>query len=262
METRSGRRSIIGKSLLILIAALVPCSMTHAAFIDENGNGLSDIWELKFGVSGLNPNDDADSDGALNYQEAVAGTNPQDANSRPPAPTVMMQNGAVSLTWKSVAGKAYRVQTSDTLANSAAWSNLGSVMLSDGSDMTVAFGVGAAVKQYFRLVVTDFDSDGDGVNDWEERQLGFDPFRGDTFNTGLGDRQVILNMLASTNTISVAATDANATKAFGDTATLRFTRSGNLNPLAVTYTVGGTAVANTDYTAAKLPVPTSPPPVL
>lgn len=248
MEIRSGRHSIIRKSLLILIAALVPCGITHAAFIDENGNGLSDIWELKNGASGLNPLDDADSDGALNYQEAVAGTNPLDPNSRPPTPTVLMLSGAVTLTWKSVAGKAYRVQTSDTLANSASWSNLGAIMLSDGSDMTAVFGVGAAVKQYFRLVVTDFDSDGDGVNDWEERQLGFDPFRADTFNTGLGDKQVILNTLASPNTITVAATDANATKAFGDTATLRFTRAGNLNPITVPYTVSGTAVSNTDFT--------------
>ncbi|MEO6742414.1 MAG: DUF1800 family protein [Chthoniobacteraceae bacterium] len=235
--------------VLLIAAALAMNGTARAAFLDENGNGLSDIWELKFGVSGLNANDDADSDGALNYQEAVAGTNPQDANSHPPTPAVLMQNGAVTLTWKSVAGKAYRVQTSDTLANAASWSNLGSVMLSDGSDMTVAFGVGSAVKQYFRLVVTDFDSDGDGVNDWEERQLGFDPFRPDTFNTGLGDKQVIVNMLAATNTITVAATDANASKAFGDTATLRFTRAGNLNPITVPYSVSGTAVANTDYTA-------------
>ncbi len=223
--------------------------MARAAFIDENGNGLSDIWELKYGVTGLNANDDADSDGALNYQEAVAGTNPLDPNSRPPTPTVTMANNAVTLTWKSVAGKAYRIQTSDTLANGASWSNLGTVRLSDGSDMTATFGTGSGVKQFFRLVVTDFDSDGDGVNDWEERQLGFDPFRADTFNTGLGDKQVILNMLAATNVVSVDVVDGNATKAFGDTATLRFTRAGNLNPLAVPYTVSGTAVPNTDYNA-------------
>ena len=246
--SRACLRRLLRVMLLLLVTALAMNGTARAAFLDENGNGMSDIWELKFGVSGLNANDDEDHDGSLNYQEAVAGTNPLDPNSRPPTPTVLMQSGAVTLTWKSVAGKAYRLQTSDTLANSASWSSLGSVMLSDGSDMTVVFGVGANVKQYFRLVVTDFDSDGDGVNDWEERQLGFDPFRPDTFNTGLGDKQVILNALVSTNTINVAAIDATATSAFGDTATLRFTRSGNLNPVTVTYTVGGTAVPNTDYT--------------
>ena len=240
-------RGLAKAVLSILVAALVPCGIASAAFIDENGNGISDIWELKNGVSGLNPNDDNDSDGALNWQEGVAGTNPQDANSRPPTPAVAVVSGAVTLTWKSVAGKAYRVQTSATLANGASWSNLGAVMLSDGSDLTASFGTGSSVKEFFRLVVTDFDSDGDGVNDWEERQLGFDPFRPDTFNTGLGDRQVILNALASANTISVTTMDATATMAFGDTATLRFTRAGNVNPLSVTYAIGGTAVPNIDY---------------
>ena len=244
---RCDRRGIAGKVLLLLVAILMPCSIARAAFIDENANGLSDIWELKYGVSGLNPNADDDGDGALNYQEAVAGTNPHDATSYPPTPVITMANGAVTLSCKSVAGKAYRIQTSDTLAAGTVWSNLGPLLLSDGSDMTATFGTGAGVKNFFRLVVTDFDSDGDGVNDWEERQLGFDPLRADTFNTGLGDKQVILNALSATNTISVAALDGTATTAFGDTATMRFTRAGNLNPLSVNYTIGGTAVPNTDY---------------
>jgi len=165
-QSRAGRR-IMFNAILLIFALIMSAGTARAAFIDENGNGLSDIWELKYGVSGLNPYADDDGDGSLNFQEAVAGTDPHDANSHPPMPTVTMANGAVTLTWKSVAGKAYRVQTSDTFATTASWSNLSAVMLSDGSDMTATFGVGASVKKYFRLVVTDFDSDGDGVNDWE-----------------------------------------------------------------------------------------------
>ena len=104
-------------------------------------------------------------------------------------------------------------------------------------------------SQYFRVQVTDIDSDGDDVNDWEDLQLGFDPFCADTFNTGFSDRQTILNALATTDTVTVAATHTTASTAYGDTGVLTFTRTGNLDAVTVAYTVGGTAVAGTDYTA-------------
>jgi len=56
---------------------------TGRAMVDANGNGLSDVWEQVYGAGGLAPGGDADGDGFSNQQEAVAGTNPFDANSYP-----------------------------------------------------------------------------------------------------------------------------------------------------------------------------------
>ena len=51
--------------------------------IDLNTNGMSDVWEQLYGASGLSPNGDADGDGYSNLKEALAGSNPFDANSIP-----------------------------------------------------------------------------------------------------------------------------------------------------------------------------------
>ncbi len=235
---------------VVVFSLLIGCAASaRAVIVDENGNGMSDVWEMVYNVQGLNPVSDDDSDGSTNFNESIAGTDPRSANSRPPIPGLTLANGLTTLTWKTAAGKAYRVQTSDSLAAGAVWTTLSGVLLGDGSDLPATFGTGSSVKQFFRLQVSDYDSDSDGVDDWEERQLKLDPLKPDTNNTGLGDKQVVVNALALPNTIEVSAPDGVATKTFGDTATLRFTRSGNINPCAVSYTVSGTAVAGTDYLA-------------
>ena len=43
-----------------------------AQMVDLNGNGMSDIWELIYGASGLDPNADTDGDGVANrFREAL-----------------------------------------------------------------------------------------------------------------------------------------------------------------------------------------------
>ena len=64
----------------ILLFAALP---VRGQLVDLNGNGMSDIWELMFNASGLDPNGDADGDGASNRMESMAGTNPFDINSVP-----------------------------------------------------------------------------------------------------------------------------------------------------------------------------------
>ncbi len=238
------RRFVFGATCAAVLFSFPPGAR---AVIDQNGNGISDIWEMVYGASGLNPFADDDGDGFTNYQEAIAGTNPRDPNSKPPVPQLAIANGAITVSWNSVAGKAYRVQTSDTVDAAALWTNLGGPLLGDGTVLSATFGVASGAKKFFRITVSDMDSDGDGVTDWEERALGFDPYRPDTFNTGLGDKQVILNALASANTITVAVVDGVASKSPLDTATLRFTRAGNLNAVTSAYAVTGTAVSGTDF---------------
>ena len=69
--------------LAALVAVLLSAAESHAQGIDQNANGMSDIWELIYGASSLDPNGDADGDGVSNVSESIAGTNPFDANSVP-----------------------------------------------------------------------------------------------------------------------------------------------------------------------------------
>lgn len=90
-------------------------------FRDANANNVSDAWETNF-FAGLLPVDprlsDSDGDGATDYQEFVAGTNPTNAQSTlsisPPAP---LSNGNVRYSWASVPGHSYRLEISTDLIN-------------------------------------------------------------------------------------------------------------------------------------------------
>ncbi len=58
-----------------------PLPLEPAAFVDVNGNGLSDPWEKLHGLS--DPSGDPDHDGFTNLQEFKAGTDPRDPLSVP-----------------------------------------------------------------------------------------------------------------------------------------------------------------------------------
>ncbi len=239
------------KTLPIFAAAAalwlaLPASSALAAPIDADGNTLDDAWETYYNATGLNPLADDDGDGFNNFQEMIAGTDPRNPASAPPNPSVTVNpDTSVTLRWASQAGKSYQVQTAAPLGS--AWSAIGVPLYGTGGQLAATFGPFPAGSRAFRVSITNVDSDNDGLSDWAEVKFGFDPFRPDTFNTGLGDRETLANALSATNTVTVAVTDGVATAATGDTATLVFRRLGNVNAFTATYTVTGTGVSGTDY---------------
>ena len=74
-------RHICSRSLLLIAALAMFGAAPANAIVDLDGDGMSDVWQQKFGAVGINPNGDDDGDGQTNFAESVAGTNPFDATS-------------------------------------------------------------------------------------------------------------------------------------------------------------------------------------
>jgi autotransporter-associated beta strand protein len=90
---------------------------------DSDEDGLPDSWEtLYLGGLGSGPADDNDGDGQSNATEYLAGTNPKNGASFFAATIVPASGNQFTLTWPSVPGKTYAIETSADLAGS--WARL------------------------------------------------------------------------------------------------------------------------------------------
>ncbi len=85
------------------------------AFTDANGNGMSDSWEQQnFGAvsPGRTQTTDTDNDGATDFEEFVAGSDPNTTASYLKVATPQRVGPNLRLTWPSAVGRLYRVEGS------------------------------------------------------------------------------------------------------------------------------------------------------
>lgn len=186
---------------------------------------------------------DTDGDGVADIDEFAAGTNPFDAGSLVAIASV--ESGpAVLLTWPSVAGKRYQVQS--TVRPEAGWQDEGGILLGTGDTLTVAVEATENCR-FFQVGVADGDDDLDGVTDWEEQIAGLNigplHFRANAPTSA----SVVTAILAAANVINATVGTAVANVTTRSPGSFRLTRTGNLNPVVVQYGVGGDAVPGVDY---------------
>ena len=94
--------------------------LTDLVIVDTDSDELPDWWEDRYGLSKTNAADallDPDGDGVSSLNEFLAGTNPTNSASFFHITAVQPEPGGVSVSWSTVGGKSYRLQTNGELAN-------------------------------------------------------------------------------------------------------------------------------------------------
>ena len=180
---RDLKNTLHGFRLLLLI--LLPMCFVAAARADIDYSLNATVWKMLYGVTDAQLNDpawlarDDDGDGVPNGAELAAGTNPFSPASRFAITSSAFTPTAVSLTVPTVAGKIYVAQSSTDLIGPASWTPLspGVQVTGNGTPMSLTFPNGGP-GTFYRVVVQDADTDGDGVSDWAENVVGLDPTTG------------------------------------------------------------------------------------
>lgn len=217
------------------------------AGLDQDGNQLSDVWELFYDAPGLVAGNDNDGDGYSNAQEEKAGTHPLQSASRPSLLIAPLPGDHVSVTWDGFAGKSYELWVRQDL-DAGNWL-LATNPVGAGEAISWTIPTAALDHSFFRLGISDPDSDGDTLTDWEERLLGFNP--GNTQSQRLWqttDDEQVVALWDDPSTVTVGVIDAEMREDWPDPAVFAIRRSGGLQPITVNFTLTGTATRGTDYT--------------
>ena len=231
--------------------------------VDLNNNGVSDIWEHKYKASSLvadaaSKAADQDGDGQSNFAESEAGTDPWDRSSVHRVGTIQRTNNDVAIDLPAQKGKVYQIYNSDTLLSDS-WEMLGEPIIATEQEISTLIANQDDDTMFYRIEVSDIDSDDDGIPDWDENQLeGFDAGNDDSFSSGNAnnDLSAANAMMHSLNAgeITITASTPEAFEKEATAAVFTITRTGDatypatlfLNFSGATETPKSSATA-TDY---------------
>ncbi|MBX7207884.1 MAG: DUF1800 family protein [Verrucomicrobiaceae bacterium] len=241
------------KMLPLLFASCLAANTASAVIDNSITQG---IWRLKYGVTEAQMADsnwldgDADGDGVKNKDEVAAGTNPFSAGSVVKIKSITIDgSGNVSLVFPTETDKQYVVQGATSLPTFA---SIGVTWVGTGGDKTLTFAKGG--NKFFRVLVQDLDTDGDGAADWAETVAGYNKNSSTSHGT-TNDKDSLTAAIPGSNVITVKVTKSSArqpsdsTSAPVETGSITISRGGSLkfNTLVVPIQKSGTAVEGTDY---------------
>lgn len=130
--------------------------------VDENQNLMSDVWEVAYGIT--EADEDDDGDGFSNLQESAAGTNPKDPVDFPKSlGLAKMESGHLCHNWPTKAGIRYQTWVSGNLVD---WKPVGAPVIGSGG-----------VQQQILNPTTAFTSGGVARSKWTGISIGFTQFK-------------------------------------------------------------------------------------
>jgi uncharacterized protein (DUF1800 family) len=197
-----------------------------AAASDVNGDGMCDVWQARYHAHGLDPDDDSDGDGRDNRAEAIAGTDPFKPGSGFAARIDEAADG-VAIKASTEPGKLYQLLHAP--APDGPWTAEGAPQQAHGAELVLP-GSSSGGQRFYRVSVTDSDSDADGVSDWAEMQLaGFEPANPNSFTTPGGDLAAVEDWLAQLagGQLAAVVTQAAAYEKEATPAVIHYARSGD-----------------------------------
>lgn len=100
-------------------SAAAPTPGRENADLDTDGDGMPDWWETLHGtqVNVPDANDDLDDDGYTNYQEYLAGTHPNDFNSRLRVERIVTAGTSVQFEFTAASNRTFTVQAKGALTD-------------------------------------------------------------------------------------------------------------------------------------------------
>ncbi|HSH95005.1 MAG TPA: CHRD domain-containing protein, partial [Roseimicrobium sp.] len=202
-------------------------------------------------MSGFPLASDYDGDGYTNQAEGVAGTDPRNSLDCAEVTNTVISGTNVQVSIKTQTGKLYTLQSS-VAPNGPTWTNEGTAITGNGAAQTVTVPSGTGSKHY-RFSVSDKDTDGDGISDWAEGQMGTSPTLANSTNNASGGVASDGDVLRSMMSITTSVITSSAYEKENTNARVRLTRSFGTMPLTLSLTTSGNTVVTkgsasaTDY---------------
>ncbi len=249
-------------AVTLVLATFSPCFAVTDNFSTGPGLGapdqLDDVWQMKFNGWGLDINGDDDFDECSNLIESIAGTDPRVAGDGHHVGSMVISGGSIVFTFDAEAGKRYRVlsnssptgafATVENLVTPVAGTSF--VASANNANQTVSVVNAAGSTKFYRLEVTDVDSDGDGVSDWAERMAGLNALSADTDGDGVSDFDQLTSDLALPDDVGIVASQPLASEDGPLSGTFQVSRANGVGDCSISYSLSGTATQGVDYSVS------------
>ncbi len=233
--------------LAVFIVLSLVSFVAHARAADWNQDGLSDLWALFYDATNLVSHLDSDGDGVPNWAESIAGTDPFDADDYHAVLQTTIASNRTTLMWYGLRGKRYDLLARTNLLDSA-WIQHATQMGSNRLHTLLAPEINGQPQIFWSVQVSDVDSDGDGLSDYEEYLIGLNPFTNRSNRTVMNDSNKVRNAFSATNWVTVAAIDAAISEDWPDPGVFAIRRTGRIDRVTVPFTISGSAGFGSDYT--------------